>query len=360
MKRKVCVVGIYSLVHALVDFACATLLTLWVTTQYGARPGILLISFIAYNFFAFAMQLPIGILADILDCNALVSAAGCLTVALAYALSPLGVLAAVVAGIGNAMFHIGGGIDVLNISDHKATLPGIFVATGAMGLFLGSNAARFHVSGISISFLDSDGKVLSAAVILMLILAAAALVWLYKKAKGEFGIRNAEVIFRRMAKPEVYIAWCMLITILIRGCIGLVMNYEWKNSFTAGLITVSAVVLGKMLGGIAGDRFGWRRVTVGSLLVAAVLFVFSFDSMVCGVAAILLFNMSMPITLTALANRFEANKGMAFGMTTVALFIGALPALLGVGAALFSLPVLVGTTLLSAGLLWYGLKNETV
>ena len=94
-----------------------------------------------------------------------------------------------------------------------------------------------------------------------------------------------------------------------------------------------------------------------SLALSAVLFIFAYDSMAAGIAAIFLFNMSMPITLTALANRFEKQRGMAFGLTTVALFVGALPVLFGYGKWLFLRPVLVIATAASAAVLWYGLRR---
>ena len=55
----------------------------------------------------------------------------------------MGMIACIIAGIGNALFHVGGGIDVLNISEKKASLSGIFVSTGAMGIFLGSKSASW-------------------------------------------------------------------------------------------------------------------------------------------------------------------------------------------------------------------------
>ena len=345
MKRTVSVVGVYSVIHAVVDFACAMLLAGLVSPRIADNAYALLAVYLSYNFFAFAMQFPIGIIADSLDKNALVSAVGCVVIAAAYLLYPVGVLAAIVAGIGNAMFHVGGGIDVLNISDRKATLPGIFVATGALGLYVGAQCNtlgwnRYPVTAV------------------VLLLAAATLVWLYRKAHGSFAIRNATPpILRDYPRAELIIAGCMLLTIGIRGGFGLVMNFTWKNGFRIGLITVCAVVLGKMLGGVVGDRLGWRRTTVISLALSAVLFIFAYDSMAAGIAAIFLFNMSMPITLTALANRFEKQRGMAFGLTTVALFVGALPVLFGYGKWLFLRPVLVIATAASAAVLWYGLRR---
>ncbi|MDR2189967.1 MAG: hypothetical protein LBP53_01965 [Candidatus Peribacteria bacterium] len=50
--------------------------------------------------------------------------------------SPL--FAVIITGLGNALFHVGGGSIALQLGHKKATLPGIFVSTGAMGIFLGT------------------------------------------------------------------------------------------------------------------------------------------------------------------------------------------------------------------------------
>ena len=46
--------------------------------------------------------------------------------------------ACVAAGMKNACFHMGGGIAVLNGSEGRASALGLFVAPGALGIFLGS------------------------------------------------------------------------------------------------------------------------------------------------------------------------------------------------------------------------------
>ena len=136
--KKLSIVGIYSIIHCIVDMSCAMLiagiLTPTITGTYN-----LMVSIIFYNFFAFAFQLPFGILADKINKNAFISAIGCLLIIIGYLLNFSAILACIIAGIGNALFHVGGGIDVLNIAERKATLPGIYVATGALGLYIGSN-----------------------------------------------------------------------------------------------------------------------------------------------------------------------------------------------------------------------------
>ena len=267
---------------------------------------------------------------------------------IAYCINSFGVLACIIAGIGNALFHVGGVIDVLNISDKKATLPGIYVATGAMGLYIGSKSTYLGIDKFYI-------------IAIMLTISAISLFFLYKQGKEKYKINNEEPEFKNIPSKEQIIMYCLLITICIRGYLGLIFNFEWKSNFFIGLIVVSAVALGKILGGVIGDKFGWKITSTISLIFSATLFIFAFDNMVCGILAILLFNMTMPITLTALSNMFYKNKGMAFGMTTIALFIGAVPVLLGYKDWLFdkvSLPII---TIISAVVLYFGLtKYETL
>ena len=66
-----------------------------------------------------------------------------------------------------------------------------------------------------------------------------------------------------------------------------------------------------------------------SLVLCAVLAVFSDASIVCGCTGLFLFNMTMPMTLYLLAERFRDFPGTSFGLLTFALFIGFLPAWFG-------------------------------
>ena len=341
--KKLSVVGIYSIIHFIVDMTCAILITRIITTVVNENIKIIIAIFL-YNLFAFAFQLPFGILADKLNKNAIVSAIGCLFIIIAYLVNSFGILAAIIAGIGNALFHVGGGIDVLNISDKKATLPGIYVATGAMGLYIGLKSKLFE-------------NYMFYGITITLVVSIILLLWLYKQAKEKYNINNELQEYEELSGDKQIIAYCLLVTICIRSYLGLILNFEWKSNFVIGLITVSAVVLGKMLGGIIGDKFGWKKISSLSLVGSAILFIFSFDNMICGILAILLFNMTMPITLTALSNMMYKNKGMAFGMTTLALFIGAVPVLLGYNSYGFDKISLFIITIISAIVLYFGLNK---
>lgn len=339
MKKKI--VAVYSLIHYIVDLACAILVTNLVTQKMGQSMD-LFIAVILYNFFAFAVQFPIGIIADKVNKNALCSAIGCLVVAAAYAFSDFGIIACIIAGIGNAMFHIGGGIDVLNISEKKASLSGIYVSTGAMGIFLGTKSASW-------------GFTKFYYIVIMLLVSAFLLFWLYRQIKDT--VINKEMIIPKLSVNEIISITCLVITVCIRSYVGLILAFEWKSKMILAVLSILAVIFGKMLGGIIGDRIGFNKISVISLSISAIFFIFAFDVPTLGILAILFFNMTMPITLTALSNMLDNNKGMAFGLLTFALFIGSVPKLFGIVGVAFTPIGLFIMTVISLIALYIGIKK---
>lgn len=335
------IVGIYSLVHFIVDLACAILVGNLITQRMGVGSN-LFIAILIYNFFAFAIQLPIGIILDKINKNAICSAIGCLLVAIGFGVANFEIISCLIAGMGNAMFHVSGGIDVLNISDKKATLSGFFVSTGAMAIFLGGKSASIGFDKYYI-------------VILTLLISAVLLIWLYTQIKNK--VKNEKIIIPHINKTEVIAITCLIITVIIRGYVGLILVFEWKSNFLLALISIFAVVFGKMLGGIIGDKIGFIKISLISLIVSAILFIFAFNNSILGILAILFFNMTMPITLTALSNILFNNKGMAFGLLTVSLFIGAVPVFFGYKDVIFSQVGLCIATLISAIVLYIGIKK---
>ena len=337
---KKVIVFIYSLVHFIVDLACAVLVKKLVTPN-TENELLLFIAVILYNFFAFSLQFPIGFIADKINKNGILALVGCLLVVIAYIFPQFALIACIIAGIGNAMYHIGSGIDVLNISDKKASLSGIYVSTGALGIFLGSspNVTVFN----------------SYIMIFLLIISAVIIKILYDKIKDK--VINEKMIIPLVNKTEKLIITCLMITVIIRSYMGFILAFEWKNDFSLALIATLAVVLGKMLGGIIGDKIGFIKISILSLLISSISFIFAFDNWIIGCIAILFFNMTMPITLTALANLLPNNKGMAFGLLTFALFLGSLPVFFGYGGYLFNQFGLFLVTIVSMIILYIGIDN---
>ncbi|MGI5884361.1 MAG: hypothetical protein ACOX83_05260 [Candidatus Spyradocola sp.] len=326
----------YSAAHFFVDFACALLL---LGLDRRAGPAV----FLAYNYCAFALQMPFGILADRLDKNAGLAALGCALVAAAFALPAAPLALALVAGVGNALFHVGGGVDVLCDSGGRVSPLGIFVSPGALGLFAGAALA---------------GSFPPAGAVLLLLACAGTILWVAHLFGRLRRSGNAGLCLRGTARPAVFLAaGCLLAVIALRSHVGFAASLPWKAQAGGALAAALAVVLGKCAGGFAADRLGARLAGPASLLAAGALFLFG-GNPVCGVAALFLFNMTMPMTLGALSRLLPGAKGFAFGLTTFALFVGFLPTGLGLASAAPAWGI-AGLCAASAALLLPGLPPAT-
>ena len=140
-----------SVSHFFIDFLCA-----WLITHQLIENGSWFFLLFLYNFLAFAAQLPLGILLDALctqrmagragamgrllqgNARLITAGTGCLFCGAAL-LPGIGHLPLVLlCGTGNAMFHVGTGSDLLERSEGKSWPSGLFVSTGAVGIFAGA------------------------------------------------------------------------------------------------------------------------------------------------------------------------------------------------------------------------------
>lgn len=329
---------VYSLAHAVVDFSCAFLV--YRTMLAAPDLGLCLL---LYNFCAFALQMPFGLLADGWNRNGLAAASGCVLVALAYLPALPAVAASVVAGVGNGLFHVGGGLDVLNDSRKKAAALGIFVSPGAFGLYLGGILGR-------------GGTVMAAIPVVLLAVMAGAILWTVRRTYDGFLSRNDPP---ELALPQGGVKLAALLTavVVLRSYMGFNQTLPWKGEWHWGLIVTLALVLGKASGGFLCDWLGPKKAAALSLGLSAVLYLCS-GVPVLGTAAVFLFNMTMPITLWAAARLMPGAKGFAFGLLTFALFLGFLPTWLGWPSILTRPWAMALAAALSAVLLLLGLKGE--
>ena len=334
---KTPLLALYSLAHFWVDLSCALL----AFRTLSASPDFAL-CLLLYNFCAFALQMPLGLLADRLDRNGAVAAAGCALVALAYAV-PLPLAAAVTAGVGNALFHLGGGIDTLITGLVRSAALGIFVSPGAVGLFLGTLWGR------------GDAVSLWAGPVGLLVLAGAIL-WLCRRTFGSLRSGNAPV----EAEPAGG-SWLPLVplflVVVLRSWMGLGQSFPWKAAW--GLPLVLALALGKAAGGFLMDAVGPRRAAGWSLGLAVALYLLS-GAPLPGLLAVFLFNMTMPMTLWAAAQLLPGAKGFGFGLLTFALFVGYLPVYLGWPAVFGNVWACAAAAALSLALLWRPLGKEAL
>ncbi len=300
--------------HFFVDFLCTALLA----SHTGTLDGESILSLaILYNGLAFAFQLPLGAMGDLLDGRRSFAAIGCLLVA-AGSFIPSPVFMCLCIGLGNALFHVGGGRESLQKSDNKAAAVGRFVAPGAVGIFLGPRLANI----LWLRSFALPGVLLILAVLLLALRA--------KYSPAVFPKRGFSPI--RLA----CILSCMFLTVFLRSYMGTVLRFSFlTHLFGAASFTV-CVFLGKFFGGSLADRFGVLPFSAAAQVACVLCFTLSVPFPWLAYPGIFLFNTTMAITATELYRCLPHLPGTMFGLTTLALFLGVLPRLLGLANIFFS------------------------
>ena len=338
-RNRYSLLTIYSAGHFLVDLTCAYLMITLTAVAGESRWLCLLL----YNFCAFAMQMPAGLCADRLNRNAAVAVTGLALTLIAFAAFPIPILCAVLLGIGNCLYHVGGGVDVLHFSETRQWMLGVYVSPGAIGLFLGSLLAQKQILSLPVGF--------------ALILIASALIslglHLTHSLRSPSG--NVPPSIETVGRAPVLAIMALLAVVVLRSYVGLTLTFPWKTGVWS-LLAVLGVALGKAAGGFVADHIGAVRASVVTLSLCAFLFAFS-NYAPCGLLAVFLFNMTMPLTLFAMARLFPGARGFAFGALTFALFLGYLPTHLGLAAPFagqgwwYAAQVILSLALLVTGLL---------
>lgn len=327
---------IYSILHFIVDGICAFAMF----GEYGSDGAG---AYLFYNLFAFAMQMPIGALIDLV--TAKMSGKYVLQKRFYSAVTALGVIVTLTGmyagplalGFGNALFHSGGGVTCIGEDkrhEMKGRGLGIFVAPGALGLFVGKIVSEFTSLKL---YAQSFWIIIS-----ILLLLASVVCLFYDERHFLFIVDDKEKISTddtekvtgkdKNKKSVMMILTASLgcfVVVIIRSYVGLAISFDWKSGMLLSFLAVLAVVFGKVAGGFAAAKFGNMKAVIISLGLAAVLFIFS-DTAVCGLLALFFFNMTMPITLYMLIQEMPGLPGFSFGLLTLGLFLGFLMVYCGV------------------------------
>lgn len=316
----------YALCHFVVDFACVSTMLCAVSRVLGesgqGSMEVVALSILLYDIVAFTLQLPIGIALDQLDKNSYAALLSYASVGAGVVLSlvPIALLewpAILLLAIGNALFHSAGGLSVLNISQKHAGPSGIFIATGAIGVFLGTQSAQMGRLQIAFSLL------------VLLFLCALITLVVQKVNKKYWNVHNVSFDIPRLSSNTLLAIALLSLVVALRSYAGMVMAFPWKSEMLLLVLSILGVFAGKALGGMVADRIGFRTTAIFSLIAAATLFAPSWEVPIMGLLGVFFFNFTMSITLASLANILPNAKGTAFGLASFSLAVGALPALVG-------------------------------
>jgi FSR family fosmidomycin resistance protein-like MFS transporter len=272
---------------------------------------------LAYDLIAFAGQPFVGLVVDRVARPRVAVLLGLLLTAACVAVAPFEpTTAMLLAGVGNALFHVGAGTLALCAGGGRAAPSGIFVAPGALGLGLGTWLGR---QGLYQPWPLYAALALGVGVTLLFREPATYRVVSDAPPPAQSAQRPAKRSF------AYAVVGLFLASIAVRSLIGFAGTRGCPPGSTTLLALTLAAFGGKALGGVVSDRLGWSWVSVGALLLSAPLLAFGTGELRLIVPGMFLFQMTMPVTLTAVALILPKRPALAFGLTCLALIAGTLP-----------------------------------
>lgn len=305
-KKEIITLSGYSIIHGIIDLCCA--LVVFSTLLYhGFNTNDFFILIVTYNIIAFWLQAPLGFIVDKYQVPKESAFIGCILVLSSFFIFNIPALVIILSWLGNAFFHVGGWSISLNFNPQKATAPGIFVAPGALGLTLG--------------ILIGKSEIFTFWPFILLLIASCIFIIFNEIPK----INYQKISIKTKINYFELIILLLLLSVSIRSLYWLTAIFLWKsNTFLLFALTI-AVVAGKALGGFFADKFGWIKTAIFSLIISAPLLAFFQDSPLLVIIGTFLFQITMPITLTVLSYMLPGRSATAFGLTVLALIIGAFP-----------------------------------
>jgi FSR family fosmidomycin resistance protein-like MFS transporter len=300
-----------------------------------------------YNVLAFGGQPLVGALADTTQRPRAAALVGLLLLCGALIAGNWQVqLAVVLAGLGSAAFHVGGGALALCATRGRATGPGLFAAPGVVGLAAGGALAATGSPAL--------WPLLIPLLVLVGMIAALDVPALpYAAPNTQRSTSRSEPIF----EGHDLIMLVLLVGISLRSAVWTGLQFLFQGRIDILLALAVAAAAGKIIGGVLADRVGWRRWTLGALALAAPLLALGGQNLLLLLPGVALLQSATPVLLAATARALPRAPATAAGLALgLAIAIGGIPASGGLAPAMNAPPILFA--ILSATLLavWWALR----
>lgn len=306
---------ILSLMHFLVDAVCVCCLFLAAPIL---TPQSLLWAFMTYNVMAFLTQPLTGHLADrndnsrwilytavaLLCVGAVITGLACLD---GWGVLPL--VAAVVLGAGNSLFHVWGGKATATGSGNDIRQLGVFVAPGALGLAVGVCFASW-------------GLLMGLIVVLV--------------GLAGYGTTRIKGTTETPGTTKLLRGWVMggmaliIAVVMGRSLVSETFTSSYKQIAALGgeemqtltLIVGLTAMLGKMAGGWLSHYMGLASAVAVMILVVVVCLLWPAGNAGMMLTGLFAVNCNMPVTLYLANLLMPGREGLAFGLLAAALMPG--------------------------------------
>ena len=220
-------------------------------------------------------------------------------------------LVVTVISLGNCLVHIHGAELTLRNSPGKITPSAVFVAGGSFGVVTGKLLASHGVAVPWILGLN------------LLMLIPVLLAERIKEGDGEENLMQYHFSNEKINGVAVIVLATFVVA--VRAYMGYGIPTSWNKTELQTIALYVSMGVGKALGGILADRIGIRLTAVISTVGALPFMVFGSDMIAVSLIGITSFSMTMAVTLALIVSRMPRYPGVAFGCTTIGLFLGTLP-----------------------------------
>ena len=302
---------LYFYIHFVTEVAC-----FYALARYIESPPVMWMITVAYDLLAFTPQSVIGYISDRFR-KISFSLIGLVMLAAAlplqqYMASPW--LSLVILCLGNACTHVDGAEITLRTSNGSLSHSAIFVAGGSFGVITGKLLA-----GAGIPYWAPLVLTLSA-----LPFAMAAKLYL-NKAPASAEVPCRAFRYNDPRRNKYLVILLSVIVVISRGYMAYGIPISWRKSTLQTVMLFCFMGLGKALGGVCADLFGIKKTAIISLAAALPFLLFGDNNMYLSLIGVMFFSMTMSVTLAVIVSVLPKAPGLAFGFTTIGLFLGATP-----------------------------------
>ena len=212
---------------------------------------------------------------------------------------------------GNAMIHVAGAELTVRTSGGKLTPVAVFVSGGSFGVILGQVLASTDMSFWWIALI--------CACMMPLVIAGEKL---YKDNPEEAdGCNGFDYVIP--GRSAIIVALAVFFIVAVRSYIGYGIPMAWKKTLVESVLLYIFMGIGKALGGILSDKIGIRKTAFICIIGALPFLLLGNRIMIVSLIGITFFSMTTAVTLGMVISVIKVAPGAAFGITTVALFAGA-------------------------------------
>lgn len=300
---------IYFVIHLLVEIVCFQILFAY----FKDIPVAWLMAFL-YDFLAFVPQSLFGVIMDKYK-KLNLGLVGAIfmfmsTIIIAMRIPSIKIWSLILVSLGNAIIHAAGAIATTTVSEGKLSHSAIFVGGGSFGVIIGQTLGGQHAS-IIISMI--------LCVIIAFLIQITNKNWLIEDRK----IPNFNIA-KKNVNPWIVILVAFLV-VTVRSYIGYAIPISWKKELWQSFLLFFVMGFGKVMGGVLSDKFGAKNVGVFSTLFCIPFLLIGNNNMLISIIGVFMFSLTMSISFGTLLSVIKDSPGLAFGVTTIGLFLGTTP-----------------------------------